>query len=191
MAERPVNKLLLVGWDAADWEVIQPLLDRGELPTLRRLIENGASGPLASLEPMLSPMLWTSIATGKHPHKHGIHGFTEARPDGRGIRAAASTSRTTKAIWNILSQNNLRTSAVGWYASHPAEPIRGVCVSNHYTVAPQPGVPWQMATGTVFPEELSATLAGLRLRPEEVRLQELQAFIPNAARMIPNRTIGC
>ena len=36
---------------------------------------------------MLSPMLWTSLATGKRPHKHGIHGFTEPRPEGDGIRA--------------------------------------------------------------------------------------------------------
>src|SRR5688572_7112184 len=171
MAERLANKVLLLGWDAADWDVMRPLLKRGEMPTLRRLIENGASGSLASLEPMLSPMLWTSIATGKHPHKHGIHGFTEPRPDGRGIRAAASTSRTTKAIWNILSQNNLQSSAVGWYASHPAEPIRGVCVSNYFTVAPQPGAPWPIAPGTFFPEDLSDRLGELRLRPEEVRLE--------------------
>jgi predicted AlkP superfamily phosphohydrolase/phosphomutase len=187
MAEPPAKKILLVGGDAADWEIMQPLLDRGELPTMRRLVEEGSSASLRSLEPMLSPMLWTSIATGKHPYKHGIHGFTEPRPDGRGIRAAASTSRTTKAIWNILTQNKVRSSVVGWYASHPAEPIQGVCILNYYSIAPQPGAPWPVAPGTVLPLELSGELGELRLRPEEVRLGELQAFIPEAARIDPQQ----
>ena len=76
-------RLLLIGWDAADWKVIRPLVERGGCPTSQKLIDGGVSGNLASLQPMLSPMLWTSIATGKRPHKHGIHGFTEPRPERR------------------------------------------------------------------------------------------------------------
>ena len=73
----PAKKLLLIGWDAADWKVINPLLDRGQMPHLARLVAEGASGNLATIEPPLSPMLWTSIATGKRPGKHGIHGFVD------------------------------------------------------------------------------------------------------------------
>jgi predicted AlkP superfamily phosphohydrolase/phosphomutase len=183
MSERLANKVLLVGWDAADWNIIRPLLDNGEMPHMQRLVEGGASGDLASLQPMLSPMLWTSIATGKRPHKHGIHGFTEPQPDGRGIRAASSTSRRTKAIWNILTQCGLRTHAVAWYASHPAEPINGVCISNHYAVTQPPGEPWEVAEGTIHPPQLTEELAALRIRPEELGRFELQAFIPNLARI--------
>jgi arylsulfatase A-like enzyme len=74
MAKR---RLLLLGWDAADWKVIQPLVDAGQMPNLARLLERGVMGNHASLQPMLSPMLWTSIATGKRPSKHGVHGFSE------------------------------------------------------------------------------------------------------------------
>ena len=94
------------------------------MPNVKGLLEGGVSGNLASIQPMLSPMLWTSIATGKRPHKHGIHGFTEPRPEGDGIRAASSTSRTTKALWNILTQSGLGTHCFNWYASHPAEATR-------------------------------------------------------------------
>jgi hypothetical protein len=182
---RPAEKVLLVGWDAADWEIIHPLVDAGQMPHLARLIRGGAWGELASLEPMLSPMLWTSIATGKRPHKHGIHGFTEPLPDARGIRAVASTSRTTKAIWNILTQSNLRSHHVAWYASHPAEPIRGVSVSNHFSVVPRAGHPWTLAEGTIHPAELGDTLAGKRVRPEQIQLRDLRAFIPNNSRIGP------
>ena len=53
------RKLLLVGWDAADWKVISPLVDQGLMPYTARLVENGVMGNLATLNPILSPMLWT------------------------------------------------------------------------------------------------------------------------------------
>jgi len=94
----------------------------------------------------LSPMLWTSIATGQRPHKHGIHGFTEPAPDGRSLRPITVLSRKVKALWNILNQNGVRTNVVGWWPSHPAEPLNGVMISNHYQRAKanldQPW-PWQ------------------------------------------------
>src|ERR1700709_2311201 len=98
-------RLLVVGWDAADWKVIDPLLARGELPNVARLVREGVRGNLATLYPALSPMLWTSIATGKRPGKHGIHGFTEPTPDGLAVRPVSNLGRKTKAFWNILNQH--------------------------------------------------------------------------------------
>lgn len=74
------QRLLLVGWDSGDWKIIHPLLDAGELPGVARLVESGVSGNLATLEPQLSPMLWTSIATGKMSYHHGVPGFTKWTP---------------------------------------------------------------------------------------------------------------
>src|SRR5690606_19064360 len=126
------RKVLLIGWDAADWSVAQPLIEAGKMPSLKRLIEEGVSGDLATIRPVLSPMLWTSIATGKRAWQHGIHGFTEPCPETGGIRPITNLSRKTKAIWNILNQRGLRSSVIGWWPSHPAEPINGVMVTNHY-----------------------------------------------------------
>ncbi len=58
------RKVLLIGWDAADWEHITPLIEEGLMPTLDGLINRGVMGNLATLQPILSPMLWNSIATG-------------------------------------------------------------------------------------------------------------------------------
>jgi predicted AlkP superfamily phosphohydrolase/phosphomutase len=73
-------RLLLIGWDAADWKTIDRLVDQGDMPIMKGLIERGTRGNLTTLHPVLSPMLWTSIATGKRPFKHGIHGFAEPDP---------------------------------------------------------------------------------------------------------------
>ncbi|MFK7904898.1 MAG: alkaline phosphatase family protein, partial [Chitinophagales bacterium] len=73
-------KVLLIGWDAADWKAINPLLDAGLLPSLEKFINEGVMGNLATLDPPLSPTLWTSISTGKRPYQHGILGFSEPDP---------------------------------------------------------------------------------------------------------------
>ena len=86
------KRLLLVGWDSADWKLLHPLMDSGATPAAAHLVNTGSSGNLTTLEPQLSPMLWTSIATGKMAYHHGVPGFTEVHPaSGRVIPVSAAT----------------------------------------------------------------------------------------------------
>ena len=175
-------KVLIIGWDAADWKVINPLLDRGEMPNLGRIVNHGVMGDIMTLEPVLSPMLWNSIATGKLADQHGILGFTEVDPRTGAVRPVCSTSRRVKALWNILTQEGYRANVVNWFGGHPAEPISGVTVSD--TIArnfPEPGKRWPLIPGSVHPPELADTIAGLRMRVEEVDGETLQLFVPAAA----------
>ena len=66
------RRVLLIGWDGAGWRLIDPLLEKGQTPSLEEFINGGVMGNVASLTPMLSPILWTSIATGKHGDEHEI-----------------------------------------------------------------------------------------------------------------------
>ena len=177
------RRLLLIGWDAADWNVINPLLEKGEMPALARLIDQGVSGEIETLYPALSPMLWTSIATGKRPYKHGIHGFSEPNPHGPGVRPVTNVSRNTKAVWNILQQNQQKSNVVGWWPSHPAEPIDGVMVSNHYHQAASvdPDAQWPLAAKSVHPPRLRSELAKLRFHPAELMPEHILPFVPKAA----------
>jgi len=79
MATRAAQRLLIVGWDAADWQVIDPLIKQGRLPVLASLMARGIRSDLSTLEPKLSPLLWTTIATGRTPDRHGIANFVEPR----------------------------------------------------------------------------------------------------------------
>jgi predicted AlkP superfamily phosphohydrolase/phosphomutase len=174
-----MNRVLFIGWDAADWKAIHRLMDAGKMPHLQKLVEGGAMGHNATLHPPLSPMLWTSIATGKRPFKHGIHGFSEPTPDGRSVRPISNLSRTSKAVWNILNQNGLRSVVIGWWPSHPAEPINGIMVSDHYHKAHRPlDKSWPMLPNTVYPPELAETLAELRMHPQELVGPMLLPFLP-------------
>lgn len=175
---------MLIGWDAADWQMVRPLMDRGWMPSLKQVIERGVWGNMATLRPVLSPMLWNTIATGRRPEGHGIHGFTEPRPDGSGVRPVMSTSRRCKALWNILTQSDMRSIVVGWYASHPAEPINGVCVSNQFEqVTAKAGEPWPVPRGAVHPPEMTDRLAQFRVHPSELDATAILPFIPRAAQI--------
>ena len=174
------RKVLLIGWDAADWKVIMALIDAGKMPNLARLIEEGICGNIATLQPVLSPILWTSIATGKRAYKHGIHGFSEPDPISGGIRPVTNLSRKTKAIWNILNQNDLRTIVVGWWPSNPVEELsKGIMVSNDYQRAiNKDPKKWPLKPGTIHPARLQKTLAELRFHPTELTEADLCAFLP-------------
>ena len=182
MSEPLAQKLLLIGWDAADWQMIHPLLDSGRMPHLKQLIDRGVMGNLLSAQPMLSPILWTTIATGKRGYQHGVTGFVESTPDGSALRPTASTTRKCKALWNILAEAGKRCHAVGWYASHPAESIGGVCVSHQFPVAPASAAPgrWPPQPNSVFPPEWAESLTELRLHPGEITGPMLSQFIPQA-----------
>lgn len=175
------TKVLLIGWDAADWKVIKRLMEAGQMPHLQRFVEQGTMGQIATLHPPLSPMLWTSIATGKRPFKHGIHGFSEPTQDGLSVQPVTNLSRKCKAIWNILNQHGLTSTVIGWWPSHPAEPLNGVTVSDHYHRARGPiEQGWPLMPHCVHPPELAETLAELRLHPSEIVGEMLEFLVPRA-----------
>ncbi|HEV8377089.1 MAG TPA: alkaline phosphatase family protein, partial [Candidatus Polarisedimenticolia bacterium] len=96
----PGAKLLLIGLDGADWRIIDPLIRSGKLPTLARLIRKGARARLKSVEPILSPVAWTSAATGFLPSEHGVLDFlVQDRRTGKAV-PVTSRHRKVKAIWN-------------------------------------------------------------------------------------------
>lgn len=175
------KKILLIGWDAGDWNVAKPLIDAGKMPALKSLMDAGVWGNLATIRPVLSPMLWTSIATGKRAWKHGIHGFSEPCPSTGAIRPITNLSRKTKAVWNIFNQQGWKSNVIGWWPSAPAEPINGVMVSNHFQQAvANLGEDWPMRPGTVHPKRLEAPLKTMRVHPAELGNEHIFPFIPNA-----------
>jgi len=113
--------------------VLLPLLRAGRLPTFARLIESGRSGLVTTFEPTLSPILWTTVATGRTPEEHGIHGFV-VREDRGASRLYNGLDRKAKAFWNILSDSGRRGAVVGWWLTYPVEPIEGVMIAQVNTL---------------------------------------------------------
>src|SRR5262245_50187638 len=114
---RIAQRVLFVGWDGANPATLTTLLAAGRLPHLKRLLDRGARISLEVPRPILSPIAWTSLATGKRAHEHGIlHAF---EPDSEQMVPVTRRHRHASAIWNILHRAGLRAHAVGWPVSHP------------------------------------------------------------------------
>jgi hypothetical protein len=172
---RVERKLLLFGMDGATWSRIDPLLARGELPNLRRLIAGGVRAPLRTMWPTLSPIIWTTIATGVGPMEHGILWFTAPVPGTGRSLLASSDLRRTAALWNILSAARFRVGIVGWWATYPAEAVNGFVISDQASsvrrrtflaLARTPSaVPNRVLPGEVYPQALGDELGEI-LHPQ-------------------------
>ena len=174
--------MLLIGWDAADWQLLRPALAAGEMPALAGLMAGGVHGNLATLQPMVSPMLWTSIATGMTADRHGVLGFVEPDPEHGGARPWSSLTRRRRALWNLMHLAGRRSHVIGWWASHPAEPVRGIVAANTFTnTVRRPDGTLDVPPGAVHPAALAERLAPMRFFPDEVGAEHVLPFVPRAA----------
>jgi predicted AlkP superfamily phosphohydrolase/phosphomutase len=125
----PQHPTLVIGIDGFEWDLLLPLIRAGEMPETAKLIERGSYGLLETILPSVSPVIWTSVATGKIDQKHGIHGFTRKDAKGTNEELYNNLDRKTKAVWNIASDYDRRVSVIGWWMTFPADSINGVMVS--------------------------------------------------------------
>jgi predicted AlkP superfamily phosphohydrolase/phosphomutase/Tfp pilus assembly protein PilF len=175
---RTNNKILLIGLDAADWLIIDPLINQGKLPHLARLKKEGAWGNLKSFPPILSPIVWTSIGTGKPPEKHGIADFmTIDTKTGKKV-PISRLSRKVKAIWNILSDFGLSCDVIGWWATWPAERINGHIVTERisYNLFNLTEEDFE-EEGKTYPLQLVREISPLLVGTETISFEEITRFI--------------
>ena len=180
---RPLVKdagpLLMIGWDAGDWQTIDPLLDKGEMPNLARLIQNGVRAPMKSRQPMLSPLLWTSMATGLSPEQHGVLDFLVKDPKSGGTLPITSRWRKAPAIWNITSAAGKRSAVFAWWATYPAEPIDGVMITERAFYSLFKMDPGKIIGPRVaWPPGVLSALKYKPVQPEGLTLAQLRPFIP-------------
>jgi len=123
------KQVVLIGLDGVNWSSLVPLLNKGKLPMIASLMEQGTYGHLSTLKPTISPAIWTSVVTGQLPEKHGITDFTMTTEKGEKI-PANRMARKSNTLWNILSHFEAKVGIVNWWSSWPAEPVNGFLISD-------------------------------------------------------------
>ena len=119
---RDNTKVVILGFDGAGWDTIDPLIEAGKLPVLARLKQDAAWGPLETFKPTKSPVIWTSIATGKSMTKHGILDYVFVEKND--IQVPYSNSeRREPSIWQILDHFDRRSVVVNWFVTYPPEKL--------------------------------------------------------------------
>jgi predicted AlkP superfamily phosphohydrolase/phosphomutase len=146
----PMKPVVLIGLDGADWNIIHPLIERGKLPNLARFVQEGSWGVLETVRPTKSPVIWTSIATGKSMIKHGILDYQFVTDNNISIPYSAG-ERRAKTFWNILSEKGFTVGVINWFVTFPAEPVNGFLVSDRFRIGVYKYLP---EDGVTFPNEL-------------------------------------
>ncbi len=178
-ARRPA-RVVMLGFDGMDPQTIDLLMSEGKLPNFARMRREGAYGPLQSTPPLLSPVIWTTLATGKTPDQHGIGHFTAVNQTTGEQLPVTSHMRKVKALWDIFSDVGRRVAVVGWWATWPAERVNGDVVSDHtcyHFLFRQGQDPSKDAGGITYPPELFDRIKPLVRRPTDITPQEASRFI--------------
>jgi predicted AlkP superfamily phosphohydrolase/phosphomutase len=131
-------KMIVVGWDGATWDLINPLVEQGRLPNLAALRQRGSWGPFLSTVPPFTPVAWTSIATGVNPGQHGIFDAFRLDPHTGKNTFYNATQRRRPAIWRLLERAGYKVGVLNVPMTYPAETVDGFFVSGMFT---PPGAP--------------------------------------------------
>ena len=117
--ERDGRKTIILGLDGATFDVLLPRVERGQMPNLAALLEEGVRGGLQSTTPPFSAQAWVSLATGKNQARHGVVDFWEPSPDH--VRRNFVTARLIRGetLWQIVGRHGLRVGLVNVPVTYP------------------------------------------------------------------------
>jgi predicted AlkP superfamily phosphohydrolase/phosphomutase len=179
-------KVLVIGLDGVTFDLLGPWIEAGELPNLRRLMEQGAWGRLRTTLPPISSSSWSSFLTGVNPGKHGLVDFVYPGADSYKVAMVNATSRRTWALWNWLNDAGLKVGLLGIPTTYPPEPVDGFMISGF--LAPGPDSAW--AYPPELKQELLAELGEFQLAPNERyrSTRWLDRFLDDLTASVENRT---
>lgn len=123
------SKLLIIGIDGATWDIIDPLIERGKMKNLGKLITEGAAGPLESTVIPNTPPAWTAFLTGKNPGKTGIYDFFRRQTGEYNMKVCTSLDNKEPTIFGILSRAGYKICSVNIPMTYPPERINGTMIS--------------------------------------------------------------
>ncbi len=168
-----VRKVAIIGIDAMDWQLADPLMEAGRLPNLQRLVEAGSRRELRSFERrMKSPIIWATIGTGKGPQKHGISDFLEGTDDEPLFNSHGWRARP---VWDILGGRGRTVGVINWMVTWPALPANGYWVSDRITFVQKDG--FDRVEHAAYPEELIDELEPVKRPFAETTDEEIARFM--------------
>ena len=127
------DRLLIIGLDGATFDVLDPLMEDGRMPNLKRFIAGGTAGVLYSTQPPITPAAWTTFMTGKGPGRHKILDFEKYDATKHKLTFNSTYQIGEKTIWELLSEKGLRVGSISVPMTFPPKPINGFMISGFET----------------------------------------------------------
>ncbi len=173
-APAPRGKVVVLGLDGLEYTMLDRLIAAGDLPNFATLMREGARAEMEVTTPIMSPILWTTLASGYPAEAHGIGGWTT----GRGHSFSGADVRVMR-IWDVASGAGQRSAVSGWLMTWPSTPLLGWMLSERFVwsypmnkAADEKSVGVSNATdrvATTYPDALVARAEALR--PDDAWLQ--------------------
>ena len=124
-----MQRVFMVGWDGATFDLIRPWVAEGKLPTISRLMDEGVHGELESTMPPWTFPAWTSFMTGMNPGKHGIFDFFGPREGSYDLEFVNGGHRRAATFWKLLSDAGRKVVSISLPCTFPPEKVNGVMIS--------------------------------------------------------------
>lgn len=132
-ARRPDRNVVVIGLDGTSWNLLDPMIERGQLPTFKRLMETGTYGDLRSIVFQVTPPAWTAMFSGCLPWQTGIYGFGKLDTASWAMEPVSSRDVRVPLVWDMTSQAGLKTAVINVPVTYPAKPVNGIMVSGMLT----------------------------------------------------------
>ena len=126
-SSQPHPRVIVLGVNGMEWDIIRPLLVRGDLPNLARVIERAVYGKMRTLSAPNCPKIYSAIATSTPPEENGITGFFV------GGKTANTKMLRQDPLWSILSRNGVSVGMANVPATFPVMAVNGYMVSGMLT----------------------------------------------------------
>jgi predicted AlkP superfamily phosphohydrolase/phosphomutase len=134
-----LQRIFLIGWDGATFDLLRPWVAQGKLPHIASLLERGVHGPLRSTTPPGTFPAWTSFLTGMNPGEHGIFSLFRPRPGTYDLELTNSRHRRATTLWQRLTEAGRKVVAISLPGTFPPEPVNGVMISGYDFPGKGPG----------------------------------------------------
>ena len=126
-------KTIIIGLDGGTFTVLKPLMDKGLLPTLKKIADNGVWGELESTIPPLTGPAWASFQTGVNPGRHGLYDFVVM--DSRtGKESPINHSLISgRSFWQYASDAGRTCLILNVPVTYPPTPVKGALITDFLT----------------------------------------------------------
>ena len=143
-------KTICIGLDGATFDLIQPFIAQGRLPTFKKLMDSGAWSELRSTVPPVTASAWSSFMTGKNPAAHGLFDFMQRRENSYDLAPVSALDRDGKAVWDLMGDAGKRVIVMNVPVTWPPQPVNGLLVTGMLTP--------RNAENYTYPKELADEL---------------------------------
>jgi len=126
---RSNKKVIVIGLDGGSWNIIEPLMSKGKLPTIATLVRNGSKSDLESSIPPVTFPAWKCYSCGKNPDNLGVYWWMDPDFENKKLRVHNSRDFRSKEIWDYLGKYNIKCGVIGMPTTYPPKRINGFMVS--------------------------------------------------------------